>query len=172
MRRQMSLTALTFGVLLALAVGTGMTLLARPLSVTPQGANQIAGIAFFADAGECTDPEGLGATFALRMTGDLEGCHYVFVDSHECSPSGTYREAGTEIFVGHYNGAFGTFDTTYQFSAKYDDCPNLLGEIFGRCEHPVTKDTGTGVFAGFTGRLDFKDDVQAGNFPYRGHLRN
>ena len=41
----------------------------------------------------------------------------------------------------------------------------------GRCQHLVLEGSGTGVFGGVTGRLDFKDDVEAGNFPYRGQLR-
>lgn len=135
------------------------------------GATQISGIAFWAEPGECTDPEGDGSTFSLKMTGDLEGCLYITVEDFECSPSGTYREQGTEIFVGEYNGRSGTFRTTYKFEAKYEDCPNLLGEIIGRCQHPIVKGSGTDDFASVTGRLDLKDDVVAGNFPYRGHLR-
>jgi hypothetical protein len=34
----------------------------------------------------------------------------------------------------------------------------------------MVKGSGEGVFEGATGRLDFKDDVSVGNFPYRGHL--
>ena len=44
-------------------------------------------------------------------------------------------------------------------------------EIFGRCQHPIVAGSGTGVFEGVTGRLDFKDDIAAGNFPYRGHFK-
>jgi hypothetical protein len=135
------------------------------------GATQISGIGFFAETGECTDPDGQYADFALKMTGDLEGCHYVFVETAVCSPSGTYRETGHDIFVGQYNGAAGTFRTTYRFTAKYENCANLIGEIVGRCQHPLIVSSGDGVFAGATGRLDFKDDIEAGNFPYRGHLR-
>ena len=132
------------------------------------GATQISGIGSFAGTGECTDEQ---ATFALRMTGDLEGCLYTYVENSECSPSGTYREQGRELFVGTYNGVPGTFRTTYKFEAKYQDCANLIGEKVGRCQHPIVAGSGTGVFAGVTGRLDFKDDVVVGNFPYTGHLR-
>jgi hypothetical protein len=137
------------------------------------GAMQISGVGFYATAGEC-DYETQGAAFALRMTGDLSGCLYVFIDDYECSPSGTYREEGREYFVGTYNGQPGTFWTTYKFEARYEGCNNgaLAGaEIFGRCQHPITAGSGTGVFSGVSGRLDFKDDIEAGNFPYRGHLR-
>ena len=135
------------------------------------GATQISGIGYFAGPSECNDPEGVGSTYDLTMTGDLEGCHYVFVETARCSAGGTYNETGTETFVGLYNGAPGTFETTYRFTAKYTDCANLVGEIVGRCQHPITAGSGEGVFEGVTGRLDFKDDIEMGNFPYRGHFR-
>lgn len=139
------------------------------------GATQISGIGFFADPIDC-DSEGQGADFALLLTGDdIEGCLYVFVESHDCSPSGTYRETGTELFVGFYNGQFGTFETSYKFEAKYEGCDEegffVGAEIFGRCQHPITKKSGTGVFEGVTGRLDFKDNVETGELPFRGHLK-
>jgi hypothetical protein len=31
--------------------------------------------------------------------------------------------------------------------------------------------SGTGAFDGVRGRIDFKDDIEAGNFPYRGSLQ-
>ena len=135
------------------------------------GATQISGIGFFAGPAECNDPEGQGSDYDLIMTGDLEGCHYVFVETARCSPGGAYSERGAETFVGLYNGAPGTFRTTYLFTAKYRDCANLVGEIAGRCQHPLIAGSGEGVFEGVTGRIDMKDDVEAGNFPYRGHFR-
>jgi len=136
------------------------------------GATQIAGVGYYATAGEC-DYESQGAVYAIRMTGDLEGCLYAFIDDFECSPSGTYREEGREYFVGTYNGQLGTFWTTYKFEAKYEDCDGgpLGAEIFGRCQHPIVESSGTGVFNGVSGQLNFKDDIEAGNFPYRGQLR-
>jgi hypothetical protein len=136
-----------------------------------RGATQISGIGFFAAPAECNDPEGVGSDYDLTMTGDLEGCHYVFIETARCSAGGTYNETGTETFVGLYNGAPGTFRTTYRFTARYTDCANLVGELVGRCQHPITAGSGEGVFEGVTGRLDMKDDVEAGNFPYRGHFR-
>ena len=129
------------------------------------------GSAISRDPAECNDPEGQGSDYDLTMTGDLEGCHYVFVETARCSAGGAYNETGTETFVGLYNGAPGTFETTYRFTAKYTDCANLVGEIVGRCQHPITAGSGEGVFEGVTGRLDFKDDIEMGNFPYRGHFR-
>lgn len=135
------------------------------------GSTQISGVGFYATVGEC-DYESQGAVYAIKMTGDLEGCLYAFIDDFECSPSGTYREEGTEYFVGTYNGQPGTFWTTYKFEAKYEDCDGgpLGAEIFGRCQHPIVAGSGTGVFNGVNGQLNFKDDIETGNFPYRGHL--
>ncbi len=138
------------------------------------GATQIGGIGYYATEAQCDYPSE-GADFALLLSGDLEGCLYAFVDSYECSPSGTYREEGREYFVGTYNGDAGTFWTTYQFRAKFEGCAedgHFLGaEIFGRCQHPIVSGSGTGVFDGVEGRLDFKDDIESGTFPYRGHFR-
>jgi hypothetical protein len=136
------------------------------------GATQISGVGFYATAGEC-DYISQGAAYAIKMTGNLQGCLYAFVDDFECSPSGTYREEGREYFVGSYNGEPGTFWTTYKFEARYEGCNGgpLGAEIFGRCQHPIVAGSGTGAFAGVTGQLNFKDDIEAGNFPYRGQLR-
>ena len=136
------------------------------------GATQISGVGFYATAGEC-NYESQGAVYAIKMTGDLQGCLYAFIDDYECSPSGTYREEGREYFVGTYNGQSGTFWTTYRFEAKYEDCDGgpLGAEIFGRCQHPITEGSGTGVFNGVTGQINFRDDIEAGNFPYRSQLR-
>ena len=78
---------------------------------------------------------------------------------------------GIETFVGEYEGMDGTFNTTYLFTAKYVDCATLAEEIWGRCQHPIITGSGTGDFSGVTGRFDIKDDVEAGNLPYKGHLR-
>ena len=134
------------------------------------GATQISGVGVFSD-GQCDDGA-QGADFSLYLfEGDLIGCLYVFVESYDCRPSGVYFESGEEYFVGSYNGEEGTFWTTYNFEAKYEDCEGLTGQVFGRCQHPIQEGSGTGVFEGVSGRLDFKDDVDAGEFNYRGHLR-
>ena len=164
MKRRFTFLALT--IVLAVSISVFF-----PTSSQAGEAVPIAGIGFFADPGECIDAEGSGSDFALRMTGDLEGCLYVFVADWTCSPSGTYRETGTEIFVGDYNGQAGTFETTYLFTAKLGSCPDLATEIFGRCQHRIVRGTGIDDFEGVTGRVDFKDDIDAGNFPYTGHLR-
>src|ERR687889_2330412 len=148
------LTILTLTTLAAVAlIGVVST---APSPAFAGGATQIAGVAFFDDRGDCDDPEGEGANFALIMTGDLEGCLYTFVETAESSPSGTYRETGTELFVAS-DGA-GTFETTYRFEAKYDLAG---GEIFGRCQHPIVEGSGTGIYEGVSGRIDMKDDIEA-----------
>jgi hypothetical protein len=152
---------------------TSALVAAKDVSAAPSpelagGATQISGIAFFDEADSC-DSESMGADYALIMHGDLEGCLYTFVGPAVSSPSGTYRETGTELFVA--SDGSGTFRTTYRFEAKYEDVANLAGEIFGRCQHPIVEGSGTGDYEGVSGILLFKDDIEAGNFPYRGHLR-
>ncbi|HUH33915.1 MAG TPA: hypothetical protein VLZ28_08165 [Daejeonella sp.] len=142
--------------------------------ISASGATQLSGLGYYAVQSEC-DITGQGANFAIRMTGDLEGCWYGFIDEFDCSPSGTYRESGREYFVGTYKGRAGTFRTTYNFTGKYEGCAAngaaVGAEIFGRCQHPIVEGSGTGVFEDVKGRLDFKDDIQAANFPYRGHFQ-
>ena len=139
-----------------------------------KGATQISGINYFDETDGC-NATGQGATYALIMTGDLQGCLYTYIDSFSCSPSGTYMELGREYFVGTYKGETGTFWTNYRFEAKFEGCAengSYVGlEIKGRCQHPIAKDSGTGVFEGVTGRLDMRDDLEAGNYPYTGHLQ-
>ncbi len=54
------------------------------------------------------------------------------------------------------------------FTAKFTETGD---QVFGRCQHPLVDGSGTGDFEGISGRLDFKDDVEAGTVDYRGHLR-
>lgn len=140
------------------------------------GAVQIAGMGEFAAPHECnevvTDMDGDAPDFALKLSGDLGGCLYTFVDTFSCDPGGTYHETGKELYVADGSaGDEGTFRTTYRFTAKYDDCPNFGGQQHGRCQHPIAEGSGTGDYEGVSGRLDFKDNVEVGNFSYRGHLR-
>ena len=165
MKRRMTVLILAA---LAVAASIGVVSAVAPSPALAGGATQISGVAFFDEADEC-DSASVGADFALLMTGDLEGCLYTFVETSHSSPSGTYRETGTELFVAS-EGA-GSFETAYRFEAKYEDVATLTGEIFGRCQHPIVEGSGTGIFEGVSGQLFFKDDVEAGDFPYRGHLR-
>ena len=131
------------------------------------GATQISGIGTYVGSGACT---ALPADYTYVMNGDLAGCVYASVESGRCTQGGAYFETGTETFVGLYNGQPGTFRTNYVFTATYQDCPNFVGEIAGRCQHPIAAGSGTGIFEGVRGRYDMLDDVETGNFPYRGHL--
>ena len=138
------------------------------------GNSQFTGVGYFADPSDC-DYESMNALFALSLEGDLNGCLFVFPEYSECSPSGTYRESGTELFVGTYKGETGSFRTNYRFEAKYEGCEDgffLGAEIFGRCQHPIVEGSGEGVFENIKGRLDFKDDIENENFPYKGHFKN
>lgn len=164
-------------VTIAVAVMSTIAFIGFVAPVSAAGATQISGTGHFAGPDECvesvTNAEGQEADFAIKLTGDLEGCLYTFVETWECSPSGTYRETGTEIYVGGGGeGDDGRFSTTYRFEAKYEDCANLGGEIFGRCQHPIVAGSGTGDYEGVTGRLDFKDEVgEVITLDYRGHLQ-
>lgn len=141
-----------------------------PATAFAQEATQVSGTGYWPEDGQCLDPEGAGSDYAVFLDGDLTGCHYTFVETATCSPGGAYNETGHEIFVGEYNGESGTFETTYRFTAKYNNCVDFV-EMVGRCQHPIIEGSGTGVFYGVTGRIDLKDDIAAGNFPYTGHLR-
>ena len=59
-------------------------------------------------------------------------------------------------------GRVGTFATTYKFSSKWAPDVSTGSEVHGRCQHPIVAGSGTGGFAGVTGRVDFKDDVATG----------
>jgi hypothetical protein len=161
-------------IIAALIIST-IALIGYVASVNADGATQISGIGYFAEPGECEDevtgPNGQVPDYALNLTGDLQGCHYVFVETFTCTSGGTYIETGTEMYVGSgAAGDEGTFETTYRFTGLYEDCPNLTGQINGRCQHPIIAGSGTDDFEDVTGRLDFNDDVEAGNAPYKGHL--
>lgn len=141
----------------------------------PVGAKKFSGIGYLDEKAACNF-KSQGATFALTMTGDLEGCLYVFVDKFSCN-DGNYLEKGRELFIGTYKGKSGSFWTTYDFQAKFEGC-NPDGtyagaEISGQCQHPIVKGSGTGVFAGVTGRFDMIDDVKAKpiNYPYLGYFK-
>lgn len=166
MKRRIAMAAFT-----ALTMVVLITAVFAGPSPSQDGAKQIAGTGFYAEPGACNHPEGEGSDYALTLTGSLEGCHYVFVQSFRCTEGGAYNETGYEIFVGKYEGQQGTFKTNYVFTAKYLDCPTLTGEVTGRCQHPFENGSGTGIFQGIReARLDMRDDVSTGSFPYKGHI--
>ena len=162
MKRRLTILALTTLTMMALISAVSF------FPTLAGGATQISGIGSYTGSEACTDLQ--GASYTYTMTGDLTGCVYATAETAQCSRGGAYYEMGTETFVGLYNGQPGTFRTNYIFTATYRDCQNLTGEIAGRCQHPIAAGSGTGVFEGVRGRYDMKDDVEVGNFPYRGHL--
>ena len=153
---------------LVVVASIGADSAAAPSPALAGGATQISGVGYFDEADTC-DSASVGADFALIMSGDLDGCLYEFVETRQSSPSGIYLETGRDLFVAS-EGA-GSFETTYRFEAKYEDVSNLAGEIFGRCQHPIVESSGTGIYEGVSGQFDIKDNVEAGSFLYRGHLR-
>ena len=168
------------------------TLALLVVMVTPvsakNGATQIGGVGFIHAVGEwtdeCPDPGGDNSVFAdftlELVSGNLQGCWYQLIEEYQFSPntdgSFVYHERGRELFVGYLfdddgnNLGHGTFETTYLFTGKFEDA-SFAVEIHGRCQHPIVDGTGTGVFEGMTGRVDFKDNVETGELYYRGHLK-
>jgi hypothetical protein len=136
------------------------------------GATQVDGSGYYDDINgdECPAPPSEFSDYpALVLHGDLEGCLYAHVLSGHFTPSGVWIETGQELVVASLNGGpVATFETNYRFEGKYE--AEFTVEIHGRCQHPVAAGSGTGAFAGVTGRLNFKDDVDNAMFYYRGHL--
>lgn len=140
------------------------------------GPHQISGTAVF-DAVACPGPPAGYGDFVdypgLRLSGSLNGCWYTNIDTSKDNgpPSGVYLETGREVFVGRLNGGpTGVFATTYKFESKWDPDVSTGAEVRGRCQHPIVRGSGTGGFAGATGRLDFKDIVADASYVYRGHI--
>lgn len=179
MKRRLTILALTALAVMALS-GVVLTV---PTPAHAGGATQFSGIGYSPggpNGRACDnppafpgDPNDVIGILALDFTGDLEGCFYSYVLSYESSPSGTYRERGNDIFVGEYKGEAGTFETTYLFTAKFEDVADPATEIHGRCQHPIVAGSGSGVFKGVSGRVDIKDVIGGDTitFNYRGHLR-
>lgn len=137
------------------------------------GATQIGGTAYFqsVEGGPCPVIDEYSDYEPLVMAGSLTGCWYTDVDTSRTTNGNVYLERGRELFVGSLRpgGPTGTFTTTYRFEAKLDADG---AEVRGRCQHPLVAGSGTGVFAGATGRLDFKDIIgDPITYVYRGHLR-
>lgn len=149
------------------------------LGVTPAaaGTTQISGTGAFDTTGVCGPPPAGYASFTdyppIVMSGSLRGCWYTDVQSvrDNGAPSGVYLERGAEVFIGSLNGGpVGTFATTYFFSSQWSPDVTSGAEVRGRCQHPIEAGSGTGGFAGATGRLDFKDEVLTGTYSWRGHI--
>ena len=156
-------------VMIATATMFSLVFIGFVAPVSAAGAVQISGSADLSGTGCEERLEELGATYAAYLEGDLIGCQFVFVESGSMSPSGTYREEGTEYYeiVGGRFGA-GSFETNYVFTGKFAPTG---AEIFGRCQHPIVAGSGDGAFTGVSGRLDFKDFPEINYFPYTGHMQ-
>lgn len=152
-------------VVLALAT-LGLTVPAQASS----GSTVVTGLQAYVGEGECYDS---GFIVSYEMTGGLLGCWYITsIDSEVGHPGGTVKVAGTERFIGCIDadgsgvcdGESGTFDTTFTYTGKY------TGEVYshGRCHHPIT--SGTGVFAGAKGLINFHDNVDDGTADYSGPI--
>jgi hypothetical protein len=155
-------------VVLVLVAGLLLALSAPANAAT----NQLAGTAFIQPptGGTCPVVEAYSDYPPIVMEGSLEGCWYTnIIGTPEPNPGGVYLESGEELFVGTLNGGpVGTFTTRYKFEAKLDSAG---AEIRGRCQHPIVAGSGTGGFAGATGRVDFKDIiVDPITYVYRGHI--
>ena len=178
----MNTRTLAAAVTLSALTACGRTELAVQPVLTTQGVRtttsknlQISGTAVYDVSGStCPAPPSGYADFVsypgLVLSGSLQGCWYTKVDSSKTTPSGVYLEAGREVFVGSLNGGpVGVFATTYKFESKFSGST----EIFGRCQHPLVAGSGTGGFAGATGRVDMKDIVADPSniyYVYRGHI--
>lgn len=139
---------------------------AAPASAT--GNTQISGAGMFVSTAECS-ADSPNVYPPIKMTGGLVGCWYTDqVEVLHFTDNGAYQERGTETFIGCLSDGTtcGTFSTTYKFTARYAANGS---ELHGHCEHKLV--SGTGDFAGITGQVNFKDNVQTGEFLYEGHFK-
>jgi hypothetical protein len=164
-RRRTHIRPLTFAVAMLASL-----LLALP-ALAHAATHQLTGTAFFnpSQGTPCPDSSAYDSYPPIVMTGSLDGCWYTHIETARITRGGVYLESGTELFVGRLDaGPAGTFTTTYKFEAKL----NADGaEVRGRCQHPIVSGSGTGGFAGATGRVDFKDIIgDPITYEYRGHI--
>lgn len=132
------------------------------------GNTQISGTGMFVSTAECS-ADSPNVYPPIKMSGGLVGCWYTDkVEVLHFTDNGAYQELGTETFVGCLadGTTCGTFSTTYKFTAKYAADGS---ELHGHCEHKLV--SGTGDFSGITGQVNFKDNVQTGDFTYTGHFQ-
>lgn len=151
----------------AVVVATALVVV---VATAAAGTTQVSGSGVYVDNDACTVPGVPPGDYPpIDMVGSLDGCWYTYVSDWKLNPSGTYQETGTELFVGCLNETTcGTFTTTYTFTGKFT--ANFEAEIHGRCHHPITG--GSGDFAGKSGIILFKDDVDSGVFYYRGNIKS
>lgn len=152
---------------------SGIVLFGSAPATAGNGAIQIGGET---DSTLCTEPPAgyedsqdptLEKGYAFHLSGDLTGCIYGVILDARLHPSGTYQEIADEIFVSDAN-ELDTFKMKEFYTAKFNADFSL---VFARCKHPIVEGSGTNAYEGVSGRLDFKDDVEAGIAYYRGHLK-
>jgi len=118
---------------------------------------------------------GVAPFLSNAMAGSLIGCWYTDTSNPIVStPTGVFVATGAEHFVGcldldrsgrcAHHDPTGTLALTYKFEGKFD--PATGNEVAGRCQHKIV--SGTGDFAGATGRINFNDNVTNGTSNYRG----
>jgi hypothetical protein len=137
---------------------------------TGDGSIRISGNTVYSDCGVT------GSDFALLMTGDLEGCLSIFVQSYTCrevNGFAHYTERGREAFVGNLRGKHGRFTTTYTINAAYASgfCDSLdySLELSGSCVHHIQGKTGAfedreGVYTMFDVVTNVTGDPVTGEF--------
>ena len=75
------------------------------------------------------------------------------------------------MFVGRVRGGtVGTFSTTYTFESQWTPDAATGRELWGRCQHTLTRGTGTGGLRGVSGFLGRTDIVSDGSARYRGYV--
>jgi hypothetical protein len=85
------------------------------------------------------------ASYALELSGSLNGCWSVFIAHFNCQEMNgfaLYTEIGCEEFAGKADGEDITFDTQYTFNGIFPSgsCPEPAAEkeIVGGCIHYIT----------------------------------
>jgi hypothetical protein len=137
---------------------------------TGDGSIRISGNTVYSDCGVT------GSDFALLMTGDLEGCLSIFVQSYTCrevNGFAHYTERGREAFVGNLRGKHGRFTTNYTIDAAYAsgfcDSFDYSLELSGSCIHHIHGKTGVfadreGVYTMFDVVTNVTGDPVTGEF--------
>jgi hypothetical protein len=127
-------------------------------SASEGGSYAISGNSTFSDCG--IDGSDLG----LLMTGDLQGCLSIFVQSYTCRERNGfdhYTERGREVFVGTWHGEHGRFRTDYVVNAAYASgfCQtfDFSLQLSGSCTHKI--EGRSGVFADAEGVFTMFDVV-------------
>lgn len=119
-----------------------------------------------------------GSDFALRMTGNLEGCLSIFVQGSTCKELADfdhYTERGREAFVGKLRGKQGRFTTNYTVDAAYakgfcqSKSLDVSLELSGSCIHKIHGRSGVftdgeGVFTLFDVITNVTGDPNTGVF--------